>query len=238
MGSYDGYRQWKNWGTEAFARYTRAEANYFHQELAMAGLSSLGGCRVLEIGFGNGAFAAWAKDCGAEYWGVEAIADLVLQAKKAGIKAFHASDLKSEIPSSTAFRLVVAFDVFEHLSLEQLRQELVFLRGILVPGGHLLARVPSGDSPFSRAIQHGDLTHVSTLGSSAIRQLATELGYELVQVREPAYPLRGAGPAAYLRRVLIVVTRSLVLRFIRTVLMGNREEVLTPNMVFVLARAK
>lgn len=238
MESYEGYRQWKDWGATKFARCGRADASYFHQELARVGMSNVAGCRILEIGFGNGGFAAWAKDAGADYWGVEAIAELVAQARKSGLKAFHVSDFKSEIESSTTFNLVVAFDVFEHLSIEQLKQELTFLRTKLEPNGRLLARVPSGDSPFARAIQHGDLTHVSTLGSSVIRQLASQLGFEVVQIREPVHPLLGAGPAAFLKRMLIRLVRPFAFQFIRIVLMGNRDAVLTPNMVFVLAPAK
>lgn len=238
MARYDDYRQWKSWGAAEFGVFSNADAIYYGKELSVAGFLALSGSRVLEIGFGNGGFAAWAKINGADYTGVEVIPDLVDQARKAGFRAFHASEVSSAAAPSATYNLIVAFDVFEHLSIEQLTQELLFLRTTMAPESRLLARLPSGDSPFARSIQHGDLTHVCTLGSSAIRQLASQLGFDVLQVREPAYPLRGSGVAAFVKRALIRVVRPIVFRFIRTVLMGNRDAVLTPNLVFVFARAQ
>lgn len=73
-------------------------------------------------------------------------------------------------------------------------------------------------------------------GSSAIRQLALESGLEVVSIREPAFPLRGLGMRSFLRRLLIVLVRRTVYPFITNTLMSGGRPVLTPNLVFVLAK--
>src|SRR5579859_377881 len=63
---YSGYTRWKQWGGD----FTTSEpdARYFGAEFA--GLD-LAGRRLLEIGFGNGSFLAWAKAKGALVSGTE-----------------------------------------------------------------------------------------------------------------------------------------------------------------------
>ena len=73
---YHGYAQWKQWHGD-FAASDR-EARYFAAELA--GLD-FAGREVLEIGFGNGAFLAWAMTQGARVTGTEIAAPQSEQAR-------------------------------------------------------------------------------------------------------------------------------------------------------------
>jgi 2-polyprenyl-3-methyl-5-hydroxy-6-metoxy-1,4-benzoquinol methylase len=235
--SYAGYRDWKGWNAETFGAVDRASRRYFEAELAAEGIQSLGGLRVLEIGFGNGAFAAWARQSGAEYVGVEAIPELVAAARQAGIDAYqYSDDLDLAHVSTESMGLIVAFDVFEHLALPDLHKMLSRCRDLLSPGGVLLARVPSGDSPFGRATQYGDLTHRLVLGSSAVRQIALNAGLEVKSVRSLAFPICGVGLVSGMRRLLVSAARHACHRFISLVLMGGGSPVLTPNMVFSFRR--
>lgn len=233
---YDGYRDWKGWASEGFGKVDRACFIYFARELARCRYSSLAGLRVLELGFGNGAFAAWAKLQGAHYVGIEVLPDLVKAARQAGFDAFLFDQLPADAVASGSVDLIVAFDVFEHLSIDALTQVLRQFRECLRAGGQLIGRVPSGDSPFARAIQHGDLTHRSAIGSSALRQIAARSGFEVVSVRSPVLPLSGLGFGVLLRRTMVSVFRSVAYPFIATVLMGGGNPVLTPNMLFVLKK--
>lgn len=230
------YCEWKGWSRETFGRVNPAEAVYFSTELRGSGFKSIQDLNVCEIGFGNGAFASWAREVGANYVGTEAIPALVAQGVAAGFAVFDAAVPLATIAEGGSQDLVVAWDVFEHLDLAQLRELLRQVRELLRTGGRVLARVPSGDSPFSRAIQHGDLTHRLVLGSSAIRQLAQEAGFAVLGVRQPAFPLRGLGPRVLIRRLLVVAARRVVYPIVTHALMGGGQPVLTPNLVFVLTR--
>lgn len=231
-----GYQEWKGWTDESFGCCTRSLAAIFEDELALCGLRSFSGCRILELGFGNGAFAAWAHGRGMAYSGTEANSVLVDRGRAHGFDVHLGDASFADRFPPESFDVVVAFDVLEHLSADALAGCLQQARRCLRPGGLLLARMPSGDSPFSRAIQHGDLTHRTTLGSSAVAQLAGTSGFEVLQVREPAYPLRGGGALSALRRATVRAVRAVSYPLIAAVFMGGGSPVLTPNMVFVLRR--
>jgi SAM-dependent methyltransferase len=230
------YCGWKGWAEETFGLVDPVDSVYFAEQFRAAGFERMLGLNVFEIGFGNGSFAAWATESGANYLGTEAIAALVAKGVSAGFNVFDAAVPLRAVAERGSLDLIVAFDVFEHLEAVQIKEVLESARHLLKSGGRVVARVPSGDSPFGRAIQHGDLTHRTVLGSSAIRQLARETVFDVVFIRQPAFPLRGLGPRTYLRRLLVAATRSMIYPIIARVLMGHGQPVLTPNLIFVLAK--
>lgn len=230
------YLAWKGWSGDAFGKYSREEAIYFQRELARSGIKASAGLRVAELGFGNGAFAGWIRDEGGHWAGLEVIPALLDRARDAGFEARKAQDGLGALAPAASQGLVVAFDVLEHLALAEIRAFLADARRVLKPGGLLIARVPSGDSPFSAAIYRGDITHQTLLGSSAVRQLATEAGFDVMQIRAPILPVWGLGPGRTLRRAVIQLIRSLSFPLIRNVLMGNAAAVISTNMLVVLRR--
>ncbi len=173
---YSGYADWKNWHGE-FAPSDR-EARYFAAELADIPLA---GKRVLEIGFGNGSFLAWAKALGAEVVGTEIDAVMIEHARA---RAFDArpAPLEALAAANERFDLIVAFDVFEHWDKPMLIQSLTHFAGLLRAGGQVLARFPNGQSPFGRVHQYGDLTHQTVLSASSISQLANMTGFAVVRI--------------------------------------------------------
>jgi len=233
---YTSYRGWKGWRPDAFGAITAEDRAYFEGEFRRCGAGDLSDADVLEIGFGNGSFAAWCSEQGARYRGTEQIVELLEIARARGFDALDASMPLESFVDTGSVDLVVALDVFEHLELGDLRELVRSLAGLLKPSGLLVARVPSGDSPFSRSVQYGDLTHRTILGSSSIQQLADEVDLEVVQTREPAFPLRGLGIMACIRRSAVFLVRSLVYPLTTHALMGGGHPILTPNLVFVLRR--
>lgn len=61
--------------------------------------------------------------------------------------------------------LVVAFDVMEHMTREQLLVLFDTLAALLKSGGHVLARFPNAQSPLGCVTQNGDWTHRSALSA-------------------------------------------------------------------------
>jgi SAM-dependent methyltransferase len=82
--------------------------------------------------------------------------------------------------ASESFDLVAAFDVMEHIPLEELPGFLREVRRVLRPGGVYVAKFPNGDSPFGRHIQNGDVTHRTAIGSIRARYLATQAAMDVV----------------------------------------------------------
>jgi len=173
---YGGYADWKQWQGD-FAASDR-HARYFAAELAGIALP---GKRVLEIGFGNGSFMAWARQQGANVSGTEIDERMIARAKDKGFDA-HGPSLDALVARRLTFDLIAAFDVFEHWSKDELLANLRQLHALLDSGGVLVARFPNGHSPFGRVYQYGDITHATVLSSSSIEQLARMTGFEVQRV--------------------------------------------------------
>ena len=175
-----GYVDWKRWDAAAFGRFSKAEARYFGWHLQRCGVG--GSAQVLEIGFGNGAFLGYARQRGLGVAGIEIEPTLRARAQALGVPA--AADLQGLADGLPTFDLIVAFDVFEHLSRDALAGWLQQACVRLSPQGVLLCRVPNGDSPFGRKHQHGDVTHVSVWSLDALVLTAASAGLRLRYQRE------------------------------------------------------
>jgi 2-polyprenyl-3-methyl-5-hydroxy-6-metoxy-1,4-benzoquinol methylase len=174
------YAQWKGWDEAAFGRFNDCEARYYQWHVRRA-ISSGSARRVLEVGFGNGAFLGFGRDQGWDMTGFEISPELRARAERAGYRT--AADIDA-LASEPPFDLVVLFDVLEHVEPDQLIDFVRKLRALLKADGALLLRVPNGDSPFGGRHQHGDLTHRVTIGAILLRQVAAACDLDLTAVGE------------------------------------------------------
>jgi hypothetical protein len=196
--------------------------------------------RLLEIGFGNGSFLGWAKSLGGEIFGVETNAQLNARARQFfGSDGFF-DDLRDFRLDPLRGRLthVVAFDVIEHISIEHLPGMFERIAELLCAEGRLILRFPNGDSPFGRMIQHGDPTHVTTIGRFKLIYLARNAGLEVTEIRAPALPLRGVGAVSVAKRAAVKLGRYCVERALSFLYYGGQRIPLDTNYVAVLMRAR
>lgn len=204
---YDRYDAWKGW-TDAF-RFSRDESAYYRAEL---GEGSLAGLDVFEIGFGSGAFLAWAREQGARVTGSEITPAAIRAAKEAGVPLLPGDFGADGLPEH-AFDLIVAFDVFEHIESTAIAGKLAAIDRALKPGGRLLLRYPNGQSPFGLVHQHGDATHLTALSRAKIEQYAAGTG--LVTMRyQGAARVAGTGLPTRLARAVRDGLRDLHSRMI------------------------
>lgn len=239
MGAIAGsgdYREWKAWDANLFGQLKPESRRYLEAELQTSGIRLSGESAVLEIGFGNGDFATFCRETGCTYTGTEIDPELVDRAKAAGLDAHLAPDDLTSAFAGRNFDLITCFDVLEHLSQEQIKTMLTAFHALLAPNGRILARFPSGDSPFSVAMYNGDITHRSWIGRGAVLQYCVATGLEAKQIRHPTLPLRGLGLKRMLRRTPIAVARWVVRKFVRTVFYDGQPRVVDPNMVIVLGK--
>ncbi len=196
-GAYNDYADWKKWSVGDFMRYSAYDAAYFSGELR--GLE-LKGRRIIELGFGNGKFLAYARDRGAVVAGTELLADVARQAMAAGVQVFQ-SDLSDAVAQSPGeFDLVVAFDVLEHLTYDEIRMLFAQLARLLKPGGRVLARYPNGCSPLGCVSQNGDHTHRSTLSAPLLMQLLLGRPWRMMFAGNPYRVNVGGNP---IRRIAL-----------------------------------
>jgi 2-polyprenyl-3-methyl-5-hydroxy-6-metoxy-1,4-benzoquinol methylase len=236
MDEANGYIDWKDWREDSFGRFDALEAQYYAGE---TGLSALPGTRVLEIGFGNGPFIGWAHSFGAEVFGVELNMTLVARARTLLGEHRAFADLNDAVLTNLAgtFSHVVAFDVIEHIPQDALPQFFSRLRSLLAADGRIILRFPNGDSPFGRIIQHGDPTHVTTLGREKLCYFARHSGLAVEAIRAPTLPLRGSRFQRALKRRLLGAGRFLVERFVAFLYFGGRAIPLASNYLAILVRS-
>jgi SAM-dependent methyltransferase len=230
----DPYLSWKDWRDNSFGRYSAREASYYEAETQISGPD----VRVLEIGFGNGSFIGWAHAKGAEVFGVEKADILVARAREfldEG-RVFGSVNDQALADLAGTFSHIVAFDVIEHIDQSQLPGFFKDLRKLLASGGCVILRFPNGDSPFGRLYQHGDPTHVSTLGQGKIRFLAGEAGLELDSIREPRRSSTGFIVTRGIKRMLRTIGRFIIERTIGYLYFEGRVIPLDPNYIACLRR--
>lgn len=232
---YDEYREWKGWSFDRFAVLDPTDDVYYTAETSDS-LAPLTGKDVLEMGFGNGGFLAFCRDRGARAVGVELDVSLVERARSDGFEAHEFSDTLLAEMAPNQFDAVAAFDVFEHLEYASLETLLCDLHRLLRPGGVVLARFPSGDSPFSGAMYNGDCTHRTLIGSGKLKQLAIATDFDIWQMRGARLPIGGLGVGTALKRSLVVAIRRMVSAVLIPVFYSNVPRVIDPNAVCVLRK--
>jgi len=234
LSNHAGYIAWKDWSEEKFGLYTKSDQIEFACELQRANVNLTSTTRVLEIGFGNGAFAGWVRQFTTHYIGTEANQELVDRALKAGIAARPATLDIASIAPGQFYNVIVALDVLEHLKYEDIITLLKACRTCISKDGVMLLRVPSGDSPFSGTLFNGDITHKTLLGSKAFAQLAVLTGFEIISTHDTVLPIFGLGLRKAVERAMVKFARKLTTLFIRVTFLGNKHAVITSNMIVIL----
>lgn len=208
------YLDWKHWSAENFAVLSKRERADFAALLRKADISIAAGAHVLEIGFGNGTFLAFGRERGWRMHGTEVNPGLLACARQ---KNFAVTDTDTLAPfSSESYEMVAAFDVMEHIPIEELPGFLREVRRVLKPGGVFVARFPNGDSPFGRHIQNGDPTHKTAIGSIRARYLTRQAGMDVVYLGHEVHAL-WTGTGHTLHRLFAIPIKKLMTAFLNAV---------------------
>ncbi len=232
---HQSYREWKSWQSEDFAALTPEDNAYFQAELRRCRIELDTRSSVLEIGFGNGNFAAYCRSIGCSYIGSELDAGLVDRARDRGIEAFDASSPIRDAIGNRQVDLIVAFDVFEHIAPEQLIEMLRDMRNALSRQGHVLARFPCGDSPFSAPLYNGDMTHRTAIGIGKLDQICHCAGMRVVAFHGQTMAIGSLGIMQLLKKLPILLARRTLSWLVNRVYFGGSRLVMEPNMVAVMS---
>jgi 2-polyprenyl-3-methyl-5-hydroxy-6-metoxy-1,4-benzoquinol methylase len=194
------YITWKNWDIN-FLKLKKNQYQYYKAEILRTKSRFNAGSSVLEIGFGNGSFLNYSKQMGWKVIGTELNLDLVNLAKANGYDVYLSKNLS--IFQDNSFDLIVAFDVLEHLSEDNLHDLIFNIKRILVSGGFFIARFPNGDSPFGLKIQNGDFTHVLSIGSGKISSLAAISNMKVIYIGGEAQPIVGTNFLNFIHKIFV-----------------------------------
>lgn len=131
--------------------------------------------------------------------------------------------------------VLLAIDVLEHLSLDEIAAFRDLVDRQLSPDGLLVLQVPNGDAVLN-PIPPGDLTHLRAFSPQSIRQLLRMMGLEPIHIAGIAYP--GSGIAYAVRGFLARFVVGPIVQSVALVLYGRTEarDFVRPNILAVARR--
>ncbi len=230
------YQEWKNWSDNDFGRLTLSDKRYFSVELHRIGFSLHENSRVMEIGFGNGAFLAYSNKMKWNTLGVEVNDDLISLAKRCGYESCRYDNIGNIVGNQ--FDLIVAFDVLEHMTHGEINLLIATIGRLLKSGGIFLARFPNGDSPLGMPNQNGDVTHVTSIGSRKISYYLHQLLGEIIYIGGEAQPILGLNLIRSFWQLVLHIIRKIINFMVRSIFFPRTKlEFCSQNLVVIFKKA-
>lgn len=142
---------------------------------------------ILELGCGHGALLHALQKAGyTRARGVDGSVEQVEAARRLGVTRVTQGDVISALGStSTASQdVVIAFDLIEHLTKQELIAFVDEVHRVLRAGGCWIIHAPNGESPFGGKMRYGDFTHELAFTRTSLTQLLKASGFSAVDCFE------------------------------------------------------
>ena len=147
---------------------------------------------LLDIGCGDGAFLAKARECGFDVYGLDLDSNSIEAAKnKFKLNSLTASSINEFVAdakqNNKKFNVITFFEVLEHQ--DNPSQFIDLVKSLLQSGGRVAGSVPNRTrfmAKFDRKINNGDLPphHFLWFSSDVLRYYLTQAGFESITLRE------------------------------------------------------
>jgi 2-polyprenyl-3-methyl-5-hydroxy-6-metoxy-1,4-benzoquinol methylase len=135
------------------------------------------GSSVLDLGCGQGALVRLLNDRGFVARGIDASSEQVALAQQIAPGAVEEADVFDFLAQPrSAFDAILAMDLLEHLTREEVLRVLAAVGSALRAGGVFIARMPNAGSPLGALYQFGDLTHETAFSPRSFRQVCAAAG--------------------------------------------------------------
>jgi SAM-dependent methyltransferase len=167
------------------------------------------GARILDLGCGHGAFVHILQKSGYhDVAGIDNSEEQIMWANQLGIKGVRHCDLRVALDefAPDSLDVVIAFDILEHFTKEELLRVCRALQRVLKTGGRLIIHAPNGESPFASRILYWDFTHELAFTRHSIGQLLMSCGFSSVKCYEDRPVVHGF--KSLVRRILWSVCRT------------------------------
>ena len=145
---------------------------------------------ILDLGCGHGALLYFARQHGyTNVRGVDTSPEQVRAAKRLGIDGVVEDDLLHALSGIGRDEIdcVIAFDVIEHFTKDELFAFADNVYRVLKPNGRWIIHAPNAESPFGNRVRYGDLTHEQAFTRASLTQLLSICGFSDIRSYED-YP--------------------------------------------------
>lgn len=191
---------------------------------------------ILDIGCGDGSFVHFLHSMGYTHAeGIDLSEQQIETGQALGIQHLQVADLHSFLSAKTAaFDCIVARDVLEHLTRQEVFDALLCIHAALRPKGCFILQSPNGEGLFYTSIFYGDFTHEIAFTQSSLSQVFRNTGFEQVSFR-PTGPV----PHGILSSIRWALWHLIVLKtkFLKMVETGSWGGIFTQNIIAKATRS-
>lgn len=149
---------------------------------------------ILDVGCGYGALLHFARQAGyRSVRGIDVSAEQVAAAKRLGIEGVSQGDLVESLQAlpECSQDLVVAFDVIEHFTKNEVLDFVDAVHRVLKADGRFVLHAPNAESPLFGRIRYGDFTHELAFTRDSMSQLLQASGFRDVSCFETVPVVHG-----------------------------------------------
>jgi 2-polyprenyl-3-methyl-5-hydroxy-6-metoxy-1,4-benzoquinol methylase len=185
--------------------------------------------RILEIGCGSGGLLAYLARRGFSHaQGIDISAEQVALAQARGAHVQQADAFEFLQYHRETFETLIAVDVLEHFSREELLRLARLVHAALRPGGRVLVQTANGAGLFPGQVIYGDLTHLTIFTPESLAQLLVGADFTGLRFFETGpIPLRVRG------KLNVGIWRAVtsLASAVRQVETGKRQHIWTENFI-------
>lgn len=184
----------------------------------------------MDLGCGDGSFVRFLRESGYDnVLGVDGSEEQVSAAKENGIDRVARADLKEFLENRAGeFDLIVARDVLEHFTKDEVLEVCDVVLRALKPAGKFMVQVPNGEALFCGRARYGDFTHELSFTQTSLRQVLLEAGFECFTASQMGPVPTGPRPMI---RWLIWSFVNLILRLCLLAETGSGKAIFTQNLL-------
>lgn len=189
--------------------------------------------KILELGCGHGALIYYAQEAGyTNINGVDVSVEQVDVAKELNVEGVSQGDLLEMLNRhrSESLDMVIAFDVIEHFTKNELLQLADEVCRVLTPASRWLLHMPNAASPFFGRIRYGDCTHEQAFTQNSLSQLLHVSGFTTIHCHEDTPVVHGI--KSTVRWLLWKSARSLF-QLIVAAETGDSSEIFSQNFIAI-----
>ena len=191
------------------------------------------GAAILDIGCGDGNVVYWLQAMGYKNtFGVDFSLEQIEKGKSMGIGNLMQGDITDYLAANTnKYDLVIAKDVIEHFTKDEVFEILSLVNKNLKDGGRFIMQVPNGQGIYHTSVFYGDYTHEMAYTVNSVNQVILNNGFS----RSKCYPT-GPIPKNLVGAIRFALwkLKVLQLKFWKMVETGNPSGIFTQNIIAVI----